>query len=245
MERKDLLGINGKIFIGQGQAIEKNAAQRRPHPRRRQSVQHELPHRHEQRAGRAARPLVCHDAPGRKPRQDRSSRKRPAWTSPPSRNLAIWGNHSATQYPDFYTRQNQRQARHRGHQGRGLAQGRIHHHRAAARRGHHQGARRVLSAASAANAVVDTVRSITTPTAGGRLAQRLPSAPTAATASRKASICSFPVRSNGKKWEIVQGLKIDEFSQARNRQDRRRVEGREGAGEGIDQRLAPLIEVKC
>src|SRR6188472_3087512 len=27
MERKDLLGINGKIFIGQGQAIEKNAAQ--------------------------------------------------------------------------------------------------------------------------------------------------------------------------------------------------------------------------
>src|SRR6266852_2005230 len=26
MERKDLLGINGKIFIGQGQAIEKNAA---------------------------------------------------------------------------------------------------------------------------------------------------------------------------------------------------------------------------
>ena len=26
MERKDLLGINGKIFIGQGKAIEKNAA---------------------------------------------------------------------------------------------------------------------------------------------------------------------------------------------------------------------------
>src|SRR5437868_14015806 len=26
MERKDLLGINGKIFIGQGQALEKNAA---------------------------------------------------------------------------------------------------------------------------------------------------------------------------------------------------------------------------
>src|SRR5919107_5617074 len=27
MERKDLLGINGKILIGQGKAIEKNAAQ--------------------------------------------------------------------------------------------------------------------------------------------------------------------------------------------------------------------------
>ena len=31
----------------------------------------------------------------------------------------------------------------------------------------------------------------------------------------KGLICSFPVRSDGKKWEIVQGLKIDEFSQAR------------------------------
>src|SRR5882672_1424541 len=27
MERKDLLGINGKIFVGQGQAIQKNAAE--------------------------------------------------------------------------------------------------------------------------------------------------------------------------------------------------------------------------
>src|SRR4029453_2358893 len=27
MERKDLLGINGRIFIGQGQAIAKNAAE--------------------------------------------------------------------------------------------------------------------------------------------------------------------------------------------------------------------------
>src|SRR4029077_19347598 len=26
MERKDLLGINGKIFVGQGQAIQKNAS---------------------------------------------------------------------------------------------------------------------------------------------------------------------------------------------------------------------------
>ncbi len=27
MERKDLLGMNGKIFVGQGQALAKNAAQ--------------------------------------------------------------------------------------------------------------------------------------------------------------------------------------------------------------------------
>ena len=53
MERKDLLGINGKIFIGQGQAIQKNAAVGRPRAGRRQSLQHELPHRHEQR------PAIC------------------------------------------------------------------------------------------------------------------------------------------------------------------------------------------
>ena len=62
MERKDLLGINGKIFIGQGQAIQRNAAARCPHPRGRQSVQHQLPHRHEQRQDVPARPLVRHDA---------------------------------------------------------------------------------------------------------------------------------------------------------------------------------------
>ena len=54
MERKDLLGINGKIFIGQGQAIQKNAAPRRARAGGRQSLQHQLPHRHEQRA-RASR----------------------------------------------------------------------------------------------------------------------------------------------------------------------------------------------
>ena len=53
MERKDLLGINGKIFTGQGKAIAKNAAQRRARARRRQSRATPMPHRHEQRAGRA------------------------------------------------------------------------------------------------------------------------------------------------------------------------------------------------
>ena len=63
MERKDLLGINGKIFIGQGQAIEKNAAAGCARPRGRQSVQHQLPDRDEQREVDPARSLVCHDAP--------------------------------------------------------------------------------------------------------------------------------------------------------------------------------------
>jgi hypothetical protein len=54
MERKDLLGINGKIFIGQGQAIRRTP-RRRARAGRRQSLQHELPDRDEQRQGRSGR----------------------------------------------------------------------------------------------------------------------------------------------------------------------------------------------
>ena len=54
MERGDLLGINGKIFIGQGQAIERHAAPDVACPRGRQPRQHELPDRDEQRDGRPA-----------------------------------------------------------------------------------------------------------------------------------------------------------------------------------------------
>ena len=69
MERKDLLGINGKIFVGQGQAIQKNAA-----PDARilvvgNPVQYQLPHCHEQRSGDSARPVFRNDTPGREPRQ--------------------------------------------------------------------------------------------------------------------------------------------------------------------------------
>ena len=53
MERKDLLGINGKIFTGQGQAIAQHARFGCAGACRRQPVQHELPDRHEQRPRRA------------------------------------------------------------------------------------------------------------------------------------------------------------------------------------------------
>ena len=50
MERKDLLGINGKIFTGQGQAIARNGAVRCARCRGGKSVQHQLLDCHEQRA---------------------------------------------------------------------------------------------------------------------------------------------------------------------------------------------------
>src|SRR3954466_4707806 len=101
MERKDLLGINGKIFIGQGQAIQKNAAKdvrvlvvgnpcntncliamnnARDIPRDRWFAMTRLD---ENRA------------------KAQLAQKAGVDTTDVS-NVTIWGNHSATQYPDFY-----------------------------------------------------------------------------------------------------------------------------------------------
>ena len=65
MERKDLLGINGKIFIGQGKAIEKNASKDVRVlvvvVRRVVGTLDQVADRHEQCPWRAERTLVCHD----------------------------------------------------------------------------------------------------------------------------------------------------------------------------------------
>src|SRR3989449_7250517 len=101
MERKDLLGINGKIFIGQGQAIEKNAAadvrvlvignpcntncliamnNAKEIPRDRWFAMTRLDENR-------ARAQLAHKA---------------CVEITDVTNMTIWGNHSATQYPDFY-----------------------------------------------------------------------------------------------------------------------------------------------
>ena len=143
MERKDLLGINGKIFIGQGQAIEKNAAadvrvlvvgnpcntncliamnNAKAIPRDRWFAMTRLD---ENRAKAQLAQKAGVDVTA-------------------VTNMTIWGNHSATQYPDFYNAEDRRQSRRRGDRRREVAEGRFHPHRATTRRGHHQGARPFL-----------------------------------------------------------------------------------------------------
>src|SRR6516164_468883 len=101
MERKDLLGINGKIFVGQGQAIQRNAAadvrvlvvgnpcntncliamnNAKDIPRDRWFAMTRLDE-HRARAQLAQKARVHIRA---------------------VTNMTIWGNHSSTQYPDFY-----------------------------------------------------------------------------------------------------------------------------------------------
>src|SRR3982751_5496587 len=72
-------------------------------------------------------------------------------------------------------------------------------------------ARGASSAASAANAVVDSVRSIIEPTAAGDWHSVCVNSD-GSYGIDKGLICSFPVRSDGKKLEIVQGLSVNDFS---------------------------------
>ena len=82
-------------------------------------------------------------------------------------NVAIWGNHSATQYPDFYNAKINGQPADAGHQGRSVAEGRVHQPPCSSAARPSSRRRGSSSAASAANAVVDTVRSIVEPTPAG------------------------------------------------------------------------------
>src|SRR5437588_9270859 len=101
MERKDLLGINGKIFVGQGQAIERNASAdvrvlviRNPCNTNcliAMNNAKEIPldrwfamTRLDENRARAQ---LAHKA---------------AVSIRSATNMTIWGNHSSTQYPDFY-----------------------------------------------------------------------------------------------------------------------------------------------
>ena len=101
MERKDLLGINGKIFIGQGQAIQRNAASDV-----RVLVVGNPCNTNCLIAMRNA-PSIPRDRFFAMTRLDENRAKsqlakKAGVDVTAVTNVAIWGNHSATQYPDFY-----------------------------------------------------------------------------------------------------------------------------------------------
>ncbi len=75
-------------------------------------------------------------------------------------------------------------------------------------------ARGLSSAASAANAVVDTVKAIITPTPQGQWFSAAVSSD-GSYGIPQGIMFGFPLTSNGTDWQIVQGLKHNEFSQAK------------------------------
>ena len=130
------------------------------------------------------------------------------------KKMTIWGNHSATQYPDITHAEVERQARHRaGHRAR-VDRERVHPDRAEARRGDHRGARRLLSAKSAASAAIDHVHDwvLGTPE-GDWVSMGVPS--DGSYEIEEGLISGFPCTCEGGEWTIVEGLEIDDFSRER------------------------------
>ena len=212
MERKDLLNINGKIFIGQGQAIQRNAA----------SDVRVLVVGNPCNTNCLIAMSNARDLPADRwyamTRLD-ENRAKSQLAAKAGRhvtevtNMAIWGNHSSTQYPDFIHAKIGGQPATEiitDHEWlRGPFIETVQKRGAAIIK-----ARGSSSAASAANAVVDTVRSLTTPTpAGDWTSVCIPS--DGSYGIERGLIVGYPIRTDGKKCEIVQGLDICEFARGK------------------------------
>ena len=129
-------------------------------------------------------------------------------------NLCIWGNHSATQYPDFTNAKiDGRPATevitdHEWLKGEFIAT--VQQRGAAVIK-----ARGLSSAASAANAALDTVKSLITPTPVGDW-HSVAVCSDGSYGIAKGLMASMPIRTlEGGKWEVVQGVPVDAFSQSK------------------------------
>ena len=212
MERKDLLGINGKIFVGQGQSIQKRAAA-------------------DVRIFVVGNPcntncLIAMNNAKEIPsdrwfamtRLDENRAKsllaiKAGVHVTDVSNLTIWGNHSATQYPDFYN------AKIKGNAATGVIQDEPWLKQTFISTVQQRGAaiikaRGASSAASAANAAIDSVRSLTTSTAAGDWTS-VAVCSDGSYGIERGLISSFPIRSDGSRWEIVQNVPINSFSRER------------------------------
>ena len=212
MERKDLLTANGKIFTGQGAAIAKNAAR-------------------DVRTLVVGNPcntnsLIAMNSAAGVPREqffamtaldeNRARTQLAKKAGVPVEtitNLAIWGNHSSTMYPDFFN------ARISGQAATQVIKDEAWFANTFIPTVQKRGAaiieaRGLSSAASAANAVVDTVKALTTPTHPDDCFS-VAVCSDGSYGIEKGLIFSYPIRTDGKKWEIVQGLPVNEFSRAK------------------------------
>jgi malate dehydrogenase len=211
MERKDLLGINGKIFVGQGKALAAQAApdvrilvvgnpcntnclvayhNGRDIPQERWTAMTRLDHNRaqnalSQKAGVANADVTC---------------------------VTIWGNHSNTQYPDFTN------AKIKGRPAPEVIADRNWLENTFVAQCQNRGAavikaRGSSSALSAANGALDHVKSLLQPTPANDWVS-------AAVVSKgqygvpAGLVFSYPCRADGKGgYSVVEGVKLDAFGQ--------------------------------
>jgi malate dehydrogenase len=209
MERKELLGINGKIFVGQGKALAANAAKDvrvlvvgnpcntnclvgynngRDIPAERWTAMTRLDH------NRARTALA----------------KKAGVSNADVTRVTIWGNHSNTQYPDFTN------ARIKGRPATEVITDRAWLEGTFVPQIQNRGAavikaRGASSAMSAANGALDHVKSMLTPTPADDWVS-------AAVVSKgeygvpAGLVFSYPCRSDGKgNLTVVEGVKLDDF----------------------------------
>jgi malate dehydrogenase len=213
MERKDLLGLNGKIFVGQGQALAKNAASDvrvlivgnpcntnclvayhngKDIPHDRWTAMTRLDH------NRAVGALA----------------KKAGVPNAAVTNVTIWGNHSNTQYPDFTN------AKIGGKPATEVIPDRAWLEGTFVPQCQTRGAavikaRGLSSAMSAANGAIDHVKTLIRGTAPGDWTS-------AATISKgeygvpAGLVFGYPCTADGKgSYTVVEGLKLDAFGEAK------------------------------
>jgi malate dehydrogenase len=212
MERKDLLSANGGIFKPQGQALAKNA---------KKDVKVLV-------VGNPANTnalIALSNAGGIDPRQftamtrldhNRAVSQLAARVGRPVssiKKMTIWGNHSTTQYPDLsHCEVDGKPAKALVNDEKWIDETFIP---TVAKRGAAViKARGASSAASAANAAIDHVRSWALGSAAGDwVSMAVPS--DGSYGVPEGLVSSFPCTCKNGKYEIVQGLAIDDYSRAK------------------------------
>jgi malate dehydrogenase len=213
MERKDLLTVNGGIFTSQGRAIAANAAE-------------------DVRILVVGNPcntnglIAAANAPGvpldrwfamtmLDENRGRSLLARRAGVSVSEvQDLAVWGNHSSTQFPDFFHATISGRPAPEVIADQAWLEGEfitsVQQRGAAV-----IAARGQSSAASAANAVIDTVREITQPS-GRVFSAAVPAPEQGGYGIPDGIVFGYPVRATAPgEVEIVQGIEHNAFAQAR------------------------------
>src|SRR6185503_10564288 len=213
MERKDLLGMNGKIFVGQGKAIAAKAASDvrvlvvgnpcntnclvavnngKTIPADRWTAMTRLDHNRARGALAKKAGVTCGDVT----------------------NVTIWGNHSNTQYPDFTN------ARIKGKPATEVITDRSWLENTFVPQCQNRGAavikaRGASSALSAANGAIDHVKSLLNATPANDWVSM-------ATISKgeygvpAGLVFGYPCRTDGKgNYSVVEGVKFDAFGQSK------------------------------
>ena len=222
MERNDLLKVNGGIFVGQGKAINQNAGS---------NVRIVV-------VGNPCNTnclIAMNNAPDI-PRErwfamtaldENRAKSQLAWKAGVAvrdvTNMTIWGNHSATQYPDFTN------ALIKGMPASQVIKDEEWLKSDFIKTVQQRGAgiikaRGASSAASAANAALDTITRVITPTGKGDwFSAAIPS--DGSYGVTQGLIFSYPLRSSGNgDYEVVQGIELDEFSQQKIQATREELE---------------------